>query len=69
MKRLPPASALRLAGLMAVVALSGCAYPHGMSARKTMDPGPSRASPTPGTRNPNAPGPQGTLPNPHANPQ
>ncbi len=69
MSRVAPASALRIAGLAALVVLAGCSQTHGMQPRKTMDPGPSRAHPTPGTRNPTAAGPQGSLPNPHANPQ
>jgi hypothetical protein len=67
MSRLAPA--LGLAGLVALAALASCSETDGMQPPKTMDPGPSRASPTPGTRNPTAPGPQGSLPNPHANPQ
>jgi hypothetical protein len=67
MSRLAPA--LRLAGLAALTALANCGQTHGMQPPKTLDPGPSRASPTPGTRNPTASGPRGTLPNPHANPQ
>jgi hypothetical protein len=67
MSRLAPA--LKLAGLMALAALADCSQTHGMQPPKTLNPGPSRANPTPGTRNPSAHGPQGSLPNPHANPQ
>jgi hypothetical protein len=67
MSRLAPA--LTLAGLAALGALASCSQTHGMQPRQTLDPGPSRANPTPGTRNPRAPGPPGVLPNPHANPQ
>jgi hypothetical protein len=67
MSRLAPA--LRLAGLVALSPLANCTHPQGMQPPKNMDPGPSRAHPTPGTRNPTAAGPQGSLPNPHANPQ
>jgi hypothetical protein len=67
MSRLAPV--LRLSGMMALAALPGCSQTHGMQPPKTLDPGPSRASPTPGARNPSAAGPQGVLPNPHANPR
>jgi hypothetical protein len=69
MRRLAPAHALRLVGFVALVALANCGETRQLQAPKTQNPGPSRTNPTPGTRNPNAPGPQGSLPNPYANPQ
>jgi hypothetical protein len=69
MGRLAPFPALRFASLLALAALANCSHPHGMQPPETLNPGPSRAHPTPGTRNPNRPAPPGVLPNPHANPQ
>ena len=69
MGRLAPSPALGLAGLVALAAHASCGQTHGMQPPQTLDPGPARANPTPGTRTPNPPRPPGALPNPHANPQ
>jgi hypothetical protein len=69
MSRPARAHALKLAGLLALTALGGCAESHQWQPPKTQNPGPSRSNPTPGTRNPTAAGPQGSLPNPYTRPQ
>ncbi len=69
MSRPALARALRLAGLLALTALASCSETRNRQPPGTQNPGPSRTNPTPGTRNPNAPGPQGSLPNPYRNPQ
>jgi hypothetical protein len=69
MSRLASAHALKLAGLMALAALANCGQTGAPQPSTAQNPSPSRTNPTPGTRNPNAPGPQGSLPNPYTNPQ
>lgn len=69
MSRLFPAIALNLAGLTALAALASCDTGRGPPPTSGLNPGPSRTHPTPGTRNPTAPGPRGSLPDPYARPQ
>ena len=68
MSRLSPAIALKLAALTALAALAGCSTGHGLQPTTDINPGPSRTHPTPGTQNPTASGPRGSLPDPYAHP-